>query len=57
MVVEFDYLDGGCGTALYNSGDNVNLAIKWATEELEECGGGHADIFNDEGEFLADVEV
>jgi len=51
-------LDGikGFRTGWYTTDDETEL-ISWVTEDLELLGGGHADIFDEEGEFVEDVEV
>ena len=40
-----------------NSADALKMAENDAIKLLEELGGGHIDIFNEESEFLNDVEV
>lgn len=37
--------------------DALEMAENDAMELLEDFGGGHIDIFNEDGKFLSDVEV
>ena len=45
------------GTAEYYTTDNYKQLIDWVTMDLEECGGGHADIFDEDGDFVDMIEV
>lgn len=53
--VEFDGIDGYCSmdyeTEFYGS------LISKVQSVLIALNGGHADIFNEEGEFIDDVEI
>lgn len=53
--VEFDGNDY-CAQEFYTT-DNYKQLIEWVTLALEECGGGHADIFDEDGDFVEDVEA
>lgn len=53
--VEFDGND--YSTQEFYTPDNYKQLIEWVTMDLEECGGGHADIYNEDGIFVEDVEV
>lgn len=55
-IVEFDTIMDGCFEMWFSS-DEFEDILEWAEEKLEECGGGHADIFTEEGDFVEDVEV
>ncbi len=37
--------------------DNYAELIEWVEDDLRGLGGGHADIFDEEGDFVEDVEV
>ena len=54
-------LDGinGYGTFFYSvfSEEEYDLVEMWVKEDLEEMGGGHADIYDEYGNFVDDVEV
>lgn len=54
-MVEFD-ANKGSGTAYYET-DNYGELIEWVEIDLRLLGGGHADIFDEEGDFIDDVEV
>lgn len=55
-TVEFDTNDCG-GFTEYYAADNLWDVIEWTEETLEECDGGHADIYDEGGNFVEDVEV
>lgn len=52
---EFDGING-CYDCHYTT-NNYRELIAWVEESLEELGGGHADIFDEDGDFVEDVEV
>ena len=54
-MVEFDANDGS-GTAYYET-NNYGELIEWIEIDLRLLGGGHADIYDEEGDFVDDVEV
>lgn len=54
-MVEIDGMDG-C-RVMYFESDDMNDIIQWTEAELEDLGGGHADIYNEDGEFIEDVEI
>ena len=54
-MVEFDDVNDW-GTAFYNVNDWWEL-IGFVKNALDEMGGGHADIFDEDGNFIDDVEV
>ena len=53
-MVEFDGIND-CGTVYYTVRDWWEL-IGYVNGALDEMGGGHADIFDEEGNFIEDVE-
>ena len=63
--VEFDdaeymaELDGieDCGVHYYSRFADLAELIEWVKEDLEYLGGGHADIYDEDGNFVEDVEV
>ena len=55
-MVEFDTIEDGCFERWFSSDEFTDI-IEWAEEQLEESGGGHADIFDEVGDFVEDVEV
>lgn len=55
-TVEFDLVTGEYFQGWYSS-DAIEEVMDWVTEDLEEHGGGHADIFDEEGNFVEEVEV
>lgn len=55
-TVEFDTIDDGWFECWYDS-DDITEVIGWVAEDLEEHGGGHADIYDEDGEFVDEVEV
>ena len=58
MFNYFVYLDGidGFEAAEYTVRNWWEL-VGYVNAALEELGGGHADIYDEEGEFVEDVEV
>ena len=54
--VEFDTIEDGTFLTWFGS-DEFEDILRWTEEELEEHGGGHADIFDEEGNFVEEVEV
>lgn len=56
MFAEFDLIDGGYATG-YFYGDTTDECMKQVADELRTWGGGHADVFDDDGEFFDWVEV
>ena len=55
-TVEFDTNNSG-GFAGYYESDCLAEVMDWVAEDLEEHGGGHADIYDADGDFREDVEV
>ena len=37
--------------------DNIQVNSENTKEALEDLGGGHADIYDEDGDFVEDVEV
>ena len=56
FCVEFDLVETGYATAYFYA-PNLKAVKADVKEELKIWGGGHADIFNAEGDWVADVEV
>lgn len=58
MNTYFVDFDGNnyCTEETYST-NNYKELIAWVTADLEECGGGHADIYDEDGEFVEDIEV
>jgi len=56
ILAEFDLNDYGYVNG-YFFGENVEECAEKVKEELEMWGGGHADMFDEDGEFIDDVEV
>ena len=54
-MVEFDTF-AGTGTAYYYANTKAD-ALKQIREELAAWGGGHADMYDEDGTFVCDVEV
>lgn len=54
-MVEFDMF-AGTGMAYYYANTKAD-ALKQIREELVAWGGGHADVYDEDGEFVCDVEV
>ena len=54
-TVELDGING-CGTNFYEPHNHAEL-INWVQEDLKTLGGGHADIYDEDGEFVEDIEV
>lgn len=55
-AIEYDTIASGCLVDWFTS-DNVGEVVKHAREVLKLHEGGHADIFNEEDNFVTDVEV
>lgn len=53
--VEFDAMDG-CEIAYYGVNNWWEL-IGFVNNALDEMGGGHADIYDEDGDFVDVVEV
>ena len=54
--VEFD--GNNCCVQEFYITDNYKQLIEWVTTDLKEgCGGGHADIYDEDGDFVEDIEV
>lgn len=53
--VEFDCVNGSTEEVFETN--NYGQLIRWVEECLEAYGGGHADIYDEDGEFVDDVEV
>lgn len=54
-MVEFDTFER-TGTAYFYANTKAD-ALKQVREELVAWGGGHADVYNEDGTFVCDVEV
>lgn len=54
--VDFDTIDVGWFQGGY-SGESLAEVIEEVKEELFYAGGGHADIYDEDGDFVEDVEV
>lgn len=54
-MVEFDGVND-CGTAYYVVHNWWEL-MGFVKSALDEMGGGHADIYDEDGDFVEDVEV
>lgn len=54
-LVEFDCING-CGEDVFET-NNYGQLIHWVEECLTAFGGGHADIYDEDGDFVEDVEV
>lgn len=54
-MVEFDGVND-CGTAYYDVNSWWEL-IGFVKNALDEMGGGHADIYDEDGDFVDWVEV
>ena len=55
-VVEYDTIDDGWFECSYHV-NNYSPLILWVKEVLFAYGGGHADIYDENGDFVEDVEV
>ncbi len=55
-IVEYDTIDDGWFERSY-SVHNYGPFILWIKGVLSAYGGGHADIYNKNGDFVEDVEV
>ena len=53
--VEFDGID--YSTTEYYTTNNYKQLIDWVTMDLEECGGGLAEIFDEDGDFVETIEI
>lgn len=53
--VEFDGINV-CGYIQYEAA-NYDTLIEMVIEDLTDMGGGHADIYDEDGDFMDDVEV
>jgi len=53
--VELDGIND-CGSSYFYY-DNYKSLINAVEAELREMGGGHADIYDEDGDFVEDVEV
>lgn len=56
IFAEFDLVYHGYASG-YFYGRNLQDCKNQITEELKLWGGGHADIFDEDGEFIDDIEV
>lgn len=54
-MVDLDGINNS-GIAYYET-NNYRELIKWIESDLRMLGGGHADIYDEDGEFIDDVEV
>ena len=54
-MAEFDTF-AGTGTAYYYAKTKA-AALKQIREELVAWGGGHADVYDEDGTFVCDIEV
>jgi len=55
-TVEYDTIDYGRSQCIYQV-SSYEALIPWVEGVLSAEGGGHADIFNENGDFVEDVEV
>ena len=57
-LIEYDTINSG-GFAEYDTADSFDAVWvwPWALDILEECCGGHADIFDEDGDFIEDIET
>ena len=55
-MIEFDCIND-CGGTEWWSYDDYDELIAEIYSELQYMGGGHADIYDENGEFIDDVEV
>jgi hypothetical protein len=42
---------------VYYETNNYGELIRWIENDLRMLGGGHADIYDEDGDFVEDVEV
>jgi hypothetical protein len=54
-LVEFDCVNG-CGEDVFWT-DNYAQLIHWVEECLTAFGGGHADIYDEDRDFVEDIEI
>lgn len=54
-MVDFDAMDS-CGIAYYET-NNYKQLIGWIESDLADMGGGHADIYDEDGDFVDWIEV
>lgn len=54
-MVEFDG-NSDYGVEYYAT-NNFKELIKWVESELRNMDGGHADIYDEDGDFVEDVEI
>lgn len=54
-TIEFDGICG-CGTEWWSYDDYDEMIVE-VCNELRNMGGGHADIYDEGGNFVEDVEV
>ena len=55
-MVKFDLITGENFKGWYSS-DAIEEVVDWVTEDLEEHGGGHADIYDENDNFIDDLEI
>lgn len=55
-MVEYDTIDYGWSQCRYQV-NNYEALIPWVEGVLSAEGGGHADIFDEDGDFVEDVEI
>ena len=53
--IEFDGINGAC--EMYYSTNNYKHLFQWVETILKELGGGHADIYDEDGDFVEDLEI
>lgn len=54
-MAEFDG-NNNCGVAYYET-NNFKELIRWVITDLEDMDGGYAAIYDEDGDFIEDVEV
>lgn len=54
-IADFDTF-AGTGTAYYYANTKAD-ALKQIREELAACGGGHTDVYDENDNFVCNVEV
>lgn len=55
-TVCYDTVDNGDAVGYYST-NNYGELISWVESDLQLLGGGHADIYDEDGDFVEDVEV